>query len=290
MPDMPALKGLVIGTAGRADMEAGSKVFARAMGRGGALVEERLLQFAERLLEAGIGHFVAARHKRKIVGYGSLVVYANMGWIGFMGTDPTLQGRGIGAAIMEYVLQLAESLGLKTLKLDATNIGKKLYSRFGFREEYPARMYEIPGVCSRGTRRDSVGSVAFEKGMPGWCLAMDRRAFGDDRSPLFRTSLEHGAKLLIIENRGFGLLDGKKLGPLVATDPGAAMDILRSGSELGASMIYVPNRPGLPREFLSALRLPEEYGPITCCTRMHLGDPVEQDLDLAYADYSAATG
>lgn len=290
MPDKSALPDLVIEPAGFPEMQDGAKVFARAMDRGGTHVEEWLFQFAKRLSEAEVGHFVVARHRRKTVGYGSLVAYESIGWIGFMGTEPGLQGRGIGAAIMEHLLHLAEQLGLKTLKLDATNLGKKLYSGFGFREEYPARMCEVPGLCSRGTRRDSAGGVKFADQMPDWCLSMDRRAFGDNRSPLIVAALRHGAKLLLIEKRGFGLLDGKKLGPVVAADPGTAMGIVRSGSALGAGLIYVPHHPGLPREFLAGLKLLDEDGPITCCTRMYLGEPVEQELDLTYADYSAATG
>ena len=291
MFDEPSMSNLVTKPAGPQDMQDGAKVFARAMGRAGPHIEEWLFEFSKRLAEAEVGHFVVARHKRRTVGYGSLVAYRNIGWIGFMGTEPAFQGRGIGAAIMQHLLRLAERLDLKTLKLDATNIGKKLYSKFGFREEYPARRCEIPGLCARGTRRDSPGrGVRFADRMPDWCLAMDRRAFGDDRSPLILAALRHGAKLLLIENRAFGLLDGRKLGPVAAADPDAAMDIVRSGSGLGASVIYVPHHPGLPRHFLATLNLPDEEGPITCCTRMYRGEPVEQDLRLAYADYSAATG
>jgi hypothetical protein len=119
---------------------------------------------------------------------------------------------------------------------------------------------------------------------------MDRRAFGDDRSPLVTAALGHNAKLLVIENRAFGLLEGKKLGPVVATDPEAALDIVRYASGLGASVIYVPLHPELAPEFLAGLILPEETGPITCCKRMYRGEAVEQELGLAYADYSAATG
>jgi ribosomal protein S18 acetylase RimI-like enzyme len=234
---------------------------------------------------------VAARHKRRTVGYGSLVAYDRLGWIGFMGTEPAMQGRGIGAAVLRHLLRLAEGLGLKTLKLDATNIGQKLYTKFGFRVEYPARRCEIPGMCTRGTRRESPGGrVEIADRIPKWCLSLDRRAFGDDRSPLIAVALRHGGKLLMVDKKAFGLLDGKKLGPVVATDPDAAISVVRFGSSLGASVIYVPFHSELPRRFSAGLRLPEDDGPITCCTRMHRGDVVEQELGLAYADYSAATG
>jgi GNAT superfamily N-acetyltransferase len=290
MEDRSLLPDLAIEPAGLSDMKDGAKVFARAMGRGGAHIEEWLFDFSRRLEEAGVGHFVVARHKGKIVGYGSLVAYERLGWIGFMGTEPGLQGRGIGAAMMDNLLGLAEKLNLKTLKLDATNIGKNLYSKFGFSEEHPARRCEIPGLCLRGTRRGNTDCVSLADELPDWCRSMDLRAFGDDRSSLIQAALGQGAKLLLVPGRGYGLLEGKKLGPLVATDPDAAVAILTSSSGLGAGVIYVPLHNELHEAFMARIKLPVEEGPITCCTRMHLGEPVEQDLSLAYADYSAATG
>jgi hypothetical protein len=119
---------------------------------------------------------------------------------------------------------------------------------------------------------------------------MDRRAFGDDRTRLLEVALRHGSKLLVAEGRGFGLLEGKKLGPVVAADCRAALGIVTSASNLGASLIYVPYHPALPTEFLDRLKPQDEEGPITCCTRMSLGEPLEQEPGLVYADYSAATG
>jgi GNAT superfamily N-acetyltransferase len=291
MSDEAIDRDLVLKPAGLREMRDGVKVFARAMGRDGAHVEAWLFTFSKRLAATGRAHFVVARHKHRTVGYGSLVAYEAMGWIGFMGTEPGLQGRGIGASMMRYLIRLSEQLGLASLKLDATNIGKKLYSKFGFREEHPARMCEIPGFCSRGAPRDGPGSsVRITDEIPAWCLSMDRRAFGDDRSAVIRAALGAGAKLLLIEKRAFGLLDGKKLGPIVAPEVRAALDIVRAGSGLGATVTYVPQHPELPPSFLAELSLPEDKGPITCCTRMCLGAPVKQDLSIVFADYSAATG
>jgi GNAT superfamily N-acetyltransferase len=291
MSGHPGQEDLVVKPAGAADMEVGVGVFARAMGREEAMVEEWLLEFGQRLVEAGVGNFVAAKLGGKLVGFGSLAAYRTTGWIGFMGTEPEFQGRGIGAAVMKCLLELAARSGLATLKLDATNVGEKLYSKFGFRREYAARRLAIPGQCTRGTNRDAAhGSVMIVDSLPQWCSALDARAFGDDRGVLIRTALTHGAKLLVIRDRGFGLLDGKKLGPIVAGDEDAAMEILRWGSGLGANVAYVPHHPQLSRIFLAGFKQVPDRGPTTCCTRMCRGPGVHQELGLVFADYSAATG
>jgi GNAT superfamily N-acetyltransferase len=291
MSDRPTLKGVVVEAAGPSDMEAGAKIFASAMGREGAHIEEWLLSFSTMLVEAGIGRFTVAKYRSEPVGYGGLVAYQHIGWIGFMGTQPDLQGLGIGTSIMRALLELAEELRLKTLKLDATNIGEKLYSKFGFIKEYPARRIEIPGRCVRGTRRDGIGSgVRIVDSIPEWCSALDRRAFGDDRSPLISASLRRGGKLLLAGEQGFGLLEGKKLGPVIATTAEAAKAIVRWGAGLGANVAYIPLHPDLARGFLSDLKQPKGRNALTCCTRMIKGNPVKQELGLVYGDYSAATG
>lgn len=291
MADQPVLDDVVIEPAAISDMKAGATVFARAMGREEPAIVERLMDFSFKLLDSGLGHFVLARHSSRIVGYGSLTAYKTIGWIGFMGTDPDIQGRGIGTSIMSRLLETADRMRLLTLNLDATNIGMKLYSNVGFRVEFPARRFGIPGQCTRGTRRETHGGrIRILDNLPAWCAALDMRAFGDDRSPLILTALRHGGKVLAIEERAFGLLEGKKLGPMVAEDPEAAGDILKRASDLGADVVYVAEHPNLSREFLDGLKPPEQSGPITCCTRMTRGRPVEQELELVYGDYSAATG
>jgi GNAT superfamily N-acetyltransferase len=291
MADQPRLDDVTIESAAMSDMRAGATVFARAMGREEPAIVERLLAFSMNLLDSGIGRFVVARHRSRTVGYGSLAAYRTIGWIGFMGTDPDLQGRGIGAAIMNRLLESANRLNLLTLNLDATNIGMKLYSKFGFRVLFPACRFGIPGQCTRGTHRETHGGrVRILDSLPEWCAAFDMRAFGDDRSPLIRNALRHGGKVLVVEERAFGLIEGKKLGPVVAADRQAAEDILRRASDLGADVVYVSEHPSLARKFLAGLKPPDQSGPITCCTRMTRGRPVEQDLKLVYGDYSAATG
>jgi GNAT superfamily N-acetyltransferase len=287
----PVLDGLTVEPAGISNMDTAVKVFARAMGREQAHIEEHLRGFSLKLAEAGLGHFFIARHRDTPIGYGGLVGYQRVGWIGFMGTDPAFQGRGVGAAIMENIMALAAHMRLTTIKLDATNIGRKLYSKFGFADEFPAMMGEIRSRCSRGKPKDPpIGAVKMADDLPEWCSVLDRRAFGDDRSALIRTALRHGAKLLLVGERGFGLIEGKKLGPLVAGDPETAVDILRWASDLGARLAYVPRHADLPKQFIACLKFPRQHGPIRCCTRMIWGLPVRQELGLVYADYSAATG
>jgi GNAT superfamily N-acetyltransferase len=266
----------------------GSAIFARAMGRSDPAVDAWLYGFSNLLAEAKIGHFLAAQYKDRVVAYGALIAYVKVGWIAFMATVPELQGKGIGSALLRGLMQLAQELGIRTLKLDATSIGIRLYSKYEFEEEYPVRRFEIPAQCGPdgGKRTD----VKIALSIPEWCLAMDRQAFGDSRRGLLRLALKDGGKVLLVESHGFGILSGRRLGPIVSDSLDAAVDIVRKGGSLGANVIYVPLHPQMPEEFLAILKERESDGEITCCTRMKWGKPLREDLAKVFASHTAATG
>jgi len=77
--------------------------------------------------------------------------------------------------------------GISSLKLDATNAGVRLYAKHGFTEEYPGRRLEIPARCPPPGQPGPEVTLAAD--LPDWCLAMDRRAFGEDRSKLLKLIL-----------------------------------------------------------------------------------------------------
>lgn len=266
----------------------GSRLFALAMGRGDPAAEDRLLAFVRLLADGGLARFVGAETAGRVVGFGALVTYKFLGWIGFMGTEPEMQGRGIGSAILARLIGEARGLGIRSLRLDATDTGKKLYRKHGFREEYPGRMLEIPARCLPPGTAPSQVTLAGD--LPEWCAALDRRAFGEDRSALIRLLLSDGGKVLVAGTEGFGILYGRKLGPVVATNVDAALNILWRAGDLGARVIYVPIHPDMPEPFLKALRDPEGDGQAGCCTRMAFGQPVRDESALVYAAHSAATG
>jgi GNAT superfamily N-acetyltransferase len=266
----------------------GARIFAQAMGRRSPAVEDYLYDFANLLSQAGLGNFVVAEYQGKAVGYGGLITYVSLGWIGYMGTLPDWQAKGIGKGMMRRLMDLAAEKRIQTLKLDATDTGVKLYSKSGFEAEYAARRFEIQARCVPAGRKGA--GVRLEAILPDWCLAMDLEAFGDDRSSLLKAVLQDGGKMLLVERRGFGLVHGKKLGPVVADGLDVAMDILWRAASLGATVIYVPLHRQMPEEFLANLKESEPEGSVRCCTRMSFGQALHDDASKVFAAYSAATG
>lgn len=63
-------------------------------------------------------------------------------WIGMMLVDPTQRRRGVGSALLEKCIEYLEGLGVETIKLDATPLGKEVYDRFGFCAKYTLGRFE----------------------------------------------------------------------------------------------------------------------------------------------------
>jgi Acetyltransferase (GNAT) domain len=83
---------------------------------------------------------------------------------------------------MAHALHHLDGLGVRTVRLDATPLGRSLYDRLGFFGEYPlARLAGVP-VYSGSVR----ATLPFDPGLLGRFLDLDRTATGTDRGRLIQ--------------------------------------------------------------------------------------------------------
>jgi GNAT superfamily N-acetyltransferase len=160
-------------------------------------------------------------------------------WIAMMLVRESLRGHGIGRVLMNVALEMSRG----TVKLDATDAGRRLYLTLGFEDEFTLARWRRPASLAPG-RGSSATSIA-EHDWPD-VASMDADAFGADRLGVLhwcgQTASEYSWVL-----RSSGGLQGfifgrhghnsEHLGPLVATSPEAAVDLL------GACLLRVPERP-----------------------------------------------
>lgn len=175
----------------------------------------------------------------------------DLAWIGMVLTDPPYRGRGLARRLMEHTLEYLRREQMQWIKLDATDMGRPVYARLGFRDET---------VIERWIRKP--GPVDAHASLAGPYVpdaALDREAFGADRSLLLRA-------LAAIESAsiaGAGFAMGRAgsvasyFGPCVARSRDAARDLLlwflsQHGRESVYWDILVANR--------DALELAREFG------------------------------
>jgi GNAT superfamily N-acetyltransferase len=143
-----------------------------------------------------------------------------LAWVGMVLTDARYRGRGFARRLMEHALVYLRAKRVAWIKLDATDMGRPLYERLGFREEGSIERWIRPaGVVQR-----SIGTV----GRFDFDAALDREAFGADRSGLLRVLA--GIESASVAGMGFAMgRPGAKavfFGPCVARSVDAARELL----------------------------------------------------------------
>lgn len=191
--------------------------------------------------------------KRSVAGSGMLCPlgedYASLGLV--IITD-ALQGRGLGRAMMQRLLQDA---GTRNVILNATEAGRPLYEKLGFvvtdtlsqHQSTTARATPVlaAGARIRPLRKDEVP----------YLLALDRQASGMDRSALLVPLLDT-SEVAVLEQAGqvkgvaylreFGR--GRVIGPVIASNVEDAKTLIAYwiNAYPGAYLrIDVPGRTGL---------------------------------------------
>src|SRR5215216_3234927 len=67
-----------------------------------------------------------------VVGTVTTCRFGPVGWVAMMLVDEALRGRGIGRALMVRALEDLDAHGVRSVRLDATPLGRPLYESLGF--------------------------------------------------------------------------------------------------------------------------------------------------------------
>lgn len=183
------------------------------------------------------GCFVAEWKGR---GVGTAVAVAfegKVGWLAMVLVHPEFRRRGIGTRLLQRGIEHLEQSGVAGIKLDATPLGKKVYDRLGFVEEYPVERWQGWGrPWSRPGGSAGIRSLR-EEDLPA-VLAFDRPCYGVDRGRLLDSIYRDCPQHAYLCDAGGGSLRGYALvragtqawhlAPAVAAAPEAAEGLLRT--------------------------------------------------------------
>jgi|GEM_PF-143267 len=93
------------------------------------------------------GCFVAELDGRA-VGTTATTLFGPIGWISMVLVEASVRRLGIGTRLLEHALAYLDRAGAKTVRLDATPLGRPVYEKLGFVEDYELARWE--GVAGRG--------------------------------------------------------------------------------------------------------------------------------------------
>jgi GNAT superfamily N-acetyltransferase len=187
----------------------------------------------------------------RIVASATTTVYGpELAWIGMVLVDPAYRRRGFGRALFNRATACLDGRGVRTIGLDATPVGKAMYDRLGYRDEYllERRLGTPPALPPGGARPLTAADLPT-------VAAFDAGAFGVDRARILEAlhAGDPGGGWVV---EGTGALRGylltrpgtraRHFGPLVALDEDAADELVRtalhdprSGSALGSQPVVM---------------------------------------------------
>jgi GNAT superfamily N-acetyltransferase len=87
------------------------------------------------------GCFVAEWHGN-VVGTTVTSIFGQVAWVAMVLVEESLRGRGIGKALLNRALEFLDQRQIPTIRLDATPLGRPLYERLGFTEQFQLARYE----------------------------------------------------------------------------------------------------------------------------------------------------
>jgi predicted N-acetyltransferase YhbS len=164
-----------------------------------------------------------------IVGTGMATINGSVGWIGTIWVDPAWRGQGLGTALTQTTIEVAQAAGCATLLLVATEAGQPLYERLGFRVQDRYRTMEAAGLAT-GDPDERIRP--FQASDLTAMLVLDGVVTGEDRAHML-TALAGPDTTRCLE-RPDGTLGGFVIrapwggGATIAPDPEDALAILHA--------------------------------------------------------------
>lgn len=175
------------------------------------------------LIETKENICIVAEHEGKIIGTTTISNYENnVAWIGMVLVDKEFRCQGVSKLLLKNILKHADKF--KSIKLDATPAGQKVYEKFGFKEEYRITRMVATAVKNISGENDDEIFELKETDVEE-IIALDKKVFGADRRNLISSLINNPAGkayALKYNNLVIGFILGRRgskyeqIGPLVA--------------------------------------------------------------------------
>jgi hypothetical protein len=213
--------------------------------------------------------------------------------------DAAVRGRGIGKALMNHALRTADELGARTLRLDATPLGRPLYESLGFVPQFELTRWSgvAKDVDRSGTRMTSHVRPATS-GDAAELLNLDRSVTHTERSKfLSRLFAEDWSAVRVAEASGkvggyFTMRRGSEaiqLGPCIAEDDEAGRALVADAlRRYAGSRVYWD----APSGHITACELAgsASLAPQRTLLRMCRGEQVSDDIQRLWASSGPELG
>jgi GNAT superfamily N-acetyltransferase len=252
------------------------------------------LRFYDFVLRVPTAQPLVGEVEGRLVVTGVATANGSVGWLGAIVVDADHRGRGFGRAMTEDLIRRMRAAGCRTMSLEATDAGRPMYERMGFRVATTYHQLQADHLDSSPEAPPGARLRRLESADLPAVFELDRLATGEDRSAALATLVEWNGNSLALERdgapSGFLLPSERAYGAIVAPrfeDGVFLLDVHRSLVQTDAHV-----RAGIPHEHEDAWRelLSRGWHETWRAPRMLLGPDVQWRPDWIWGQISSAMG
>lgn len=227
------------------------------------------------------------------VGTTTTCIFGSVAWVAMVLVDVDARRRGVASALLKHALDFLEGRAVKSVRLDATAAGQRVYEKLGFVPQYALTRYEgrpaqagPPGRVTPSTPEMLSKIVEFDFQVTGTHRAkMLARLF--DEFPEAMHVVEEGGEVkgFVTCRRG---ANATQIGPCLA-EPAAGRVLLRHAlSRYAGESVFVDvprdNAPAVEMVETAGLRVQRHF------MRMVRGEPVSDNVSALWASSGPEKG
>ncbi len=227
------------------------------------------------------------------VGTTTTCIFGPVAWIAMVLVDPAVRGRGIGTALMRHALAFLDGHGIRSVRLDATPLGRPIYEKLGFVPQFELARYE--GVI---TVRDPSHRVRLPAPNDfAELISLDQEVTATDRRKLLlHLFAQNPSELRSVKDAGrlTGFLTSRpgerarQIGPCIA-EPGVGPLLFEdAGLRYTGQRVFldipIPNRPAVQAVEAQGLTVQRSL------LRMCRGEPVVERIEQLWASSGPEKG
>jgi GNAT superfamily N-acetyltransferase len=209
-------------------------------------------------------------------------IFGPVAWVALVLVDAEVRGRGVGTALMQHSLAYLEKQGVRSVRLDATPLGRPVYEKLGFVAQFELARYQ--GTMPAGERTVAVDTASPEE-YPE-LVRLDRAVTHTDRGKLLtRLFAEQPASTRLVRRDGVvhgfrGVREGAhalQIGPCLATTAEAGQLLLADARHAHPGRYVFLD---IPTQHRPAAAVAAEMGLTVqrSLLRMNYGEPVVEDI------------
>lgn len=223
--------------------------------------------------------------------------FGDIAWIAMVLVDVRSRGQGVGTALMTHALKHLEQAGVKSVRLDATPLGKPVYLKLGFVEQFELTRYAgTLTAMFASTHAGAAEPIAASDHEAIYQL--DREVMQTDRKQLLEALLaDESAHASVVKDGdhvlGFCLsrpgANAAFIGPCIALTHEAGLTLLHNAAQpLAGKPVLID----IPVDHVAATQWAREMGltPQRPLTRMTLGTPVLEKVKHLWASSGPEKG